>query len=243
MLQELIIFIVILIISNILVYLLQKQYFGRLQPLALRLFFVGVIVHEICHYIMNLAVGIKPEGIHFSWRDRTTGQRNPSGSVQSKPRSLAQAFFICLAPLYLGTWLIFLTLTIALNSSNIYVMIISTLFFVSILSAAAPSSQDFNNIPRAFRNSPAHSWYQVFLVLLSGVTLWVILVNTQIIFPLDVYYYFSLIGIYFMFKFSFIGSKKVILSLKLRNFRKPHEAKIRPFFRHRYKPKKPLKLR
>lgn len=244
MLQEPIIFIIILIVSNILSYLLQKEYFRRLQPLALRFFFVGVIVHEVCHYIMNLVVGIKPEWIRISWRDRETGIRNPNGAVQSKPRSFVQAIFICLAPLYIGTWLVFLTLTIALNPSfNIYIRIFSGLFCFSILIAAAPSGQDFNNIHRAFRNSPAHSWYQVFLIFLSGVTMWVILINTQIVFPLDVFYYFSLIGIYFMFKFSFMGSKKLILHIKSRNFRKPHEVKISPFLRRQYKPKKPLKLR
>ncbi len=243
MLQEPIIFIVILFISLFFKYLFEREVFGRLNFLFLRLLFVGVIVHEVCHYVMNLAVGIKPEGIHINWRDRETGGRNPHGAVQSKPRSFIQALLICLAPLYLGTWLIFLTLTIALNSSNVYVIIISTTFCVSILTAAAPSGQDFNNIPRAFRDSPAHSWYQAFLIFLSGITLWFILINAQIVFPLDVFYYFSLIGIYFMFKFSFMGSRKVILRVKSRNFRKPHETKIRPFLRRRYKPKKPVKLR
>ena len=234
---------IILFVSLFFKYLFEKEAFGRLNFLFLRLFFVGVIVHEACHYVMNLVVGIKPEGIRISWRDRETGIRNPSGAVQSKPRSFVQAIFICLAPLYLGTWLIFLSLTIALNSSNVLVMIISTTFCVSMLTAAAPSGQDFNNIPRAFRDSPAHSWYQVFLIFISGALLWFILINTQIVFPLDVFYYLSLIGIYFMFKFSFMGSKKVILRIKSRNFKKPHEVKMGPFLRRRYKPEKPLKLR
>ena len=244
MLEELQIFLIILIISMVLKYLFVNEYFGYLNPFLLRLLFVGVIVHELSHYVMNLAVGIRPERIVVRWKDPATHERNPHGAVESKPRSFLQAFFICLAPLYIGTWLIFLTFTIAFTQEiDIRLRIISGGLCVSILLAAAPSGQDFNNIPGTFNKSPSHSMYQVFLVFLSLIGLWLILSNYSITFPLDIFYYLSLIGIYFIVKFSFLGGKNIILKINSWNFRKPHEMNINQFTRRRYKPKKPPKLR
>ncbi len=244
MLEEPIIFVIIFIVSLTLKYLYNKGQFGYLNPLFLRLFYVGVIIHELAHYLMCKIVGVETRGIRIAWRSQGTGERNPHGAVGTHPPSFVQAIFIGLAPLYVGTWLIFLTLATALNSDfNIYIRVISGLICFSILAAAAPSSQDFNNIPAAFSDSPANSWYQVLLLFLSGVTMWIILINIQVVFLLDVFFYLTFIAIYFMFKFSFIGIKKIILSLKSRNFKNPRESKIRPFLRRRYKPKKPVRLR
>ena len=228
----------------ILRYLFEYGQFGYLNPLLLRLFFIGVIFHELAHYIMNLLVGIQPERIEIRWRDPVTHQRSPHGGVQSKPRSFLQAFFICLAPLYIGTWLIFLTFTIAFTPGiDLTLRIVSGVFCLSILLAASPSGQDFNNIPGAFNASPAHSFYQIFLVLLAAVGLWFLLSNFSIIFPLDIFYYLSIIGIYFILKFTFKGGKIMFLKINSWNFHKPREINITRFTRRRYKPKKPPKLR
>ncbi len=244
MLEEPIIFVIIFIVSFILKYLYNKGQFGYLNPLFLRLFYVGVIIHELAHYVMCKIVGVETRGILIAWRSQKTGERSPHGAVGTHPPSFVQAIFIGLAPLYIGTWLIFLTLTIALRPDfNIYIRVISGLICFSILAAAAPSSQDFNTIPAAFSSSPANSWYQVLLLFLSGVTMWIILINIQVVFLLDLFFYLTFIVIYFMFKFSFIGIKKIILSLKSRNFKNPRESKISPFLRRRYKPKKPVRLR
>ncbi len=244
MIEEPIIFVIIFIVSFTLKYLYNKGQFGYLNPLFLRLFYVGVIIHELAHYVMCKIVGVETRGILIAWRSQITGERSPHGAVGTHPPSFVQAIFIGLAPLYIGTWLIFLTLTIALNPDfNIYIRVISGLICFSILAAAAPSSQDFNNIPAAFSSSPANSWYQVLLLSLSGVTLWLILINIQIVFLLDVLFYITFIAIYFMFKFSFIGIKRIIIRLKIRKFKKPRESKISPFLRRRYKPKKPVRLR
>jgi len=240
MIQEIIVFIIILIISMIVQKMIRKDILGPFYPIALRLSFIGVIVHELSHYVLNLAVGIIPKKIEIKWKSDDKKRRSPQGAVYSKPRSLLQAFFICLAPLYISTWLAFLTLYIALSANfNPVIRVVSGLICISLVLGAAPSNQDFNNIPNAFRKDPIHSLYQIFLVILSSLILWIIIQFSQIIFLLDVFYYFTIIGIYFILKFIFIGSRDLIHKVQSLNYRKPPKVRIKPFTRKHYKPKKP----
>jgi len=80
-----------LVISNI---SLKESYSGLFYHIAIRLAFVGVVVHECCHYVMSLAVGIIPRNIEIKCRDEKTHGLNPHGSVQSRTRSFSQAFVI-----------------------------------------------------------------------------------------------------------------------------------------------------
>jgi len=45
---------------------------------------------------------------------------------------------------------------------------------LSIMFSAAPSSQDLKGIPLAFRENPKYSAYQIFLLLLSILLVWLI---------------------------------------------------------------------
>ncbi len=240
MIQEILVFAIILVISIFARKMIRKDVIGPFYPIMLRLNFIGVVVHELSHYIMNLAVGIIPKGIRIKWRSDDKRIRAPHGAVYSKPRSLLQALFICLAPLYISTWLAFLTLYITLSSNfNPVIRVISGLICISLILGAAPSNQDFNNIPNAFREDPTHSLYQLFLVILSGLILWIIIQFTYFIFPLDVFYYFTIIGIYFILKFTFIGSNTLFHKIQSLNYKKPPKIRIKPFTRRHYKPKKP----
>ncbi len=240
MMQELVVFAIILLISIFARRMIRKDVIGPFYPIMLRLNFIGVVVHELSHYLMNLAVGIIPKGIKIKWRSDDKKIRAPHGAVYSKPRSLIQALFICLAPLYISTWLAFLTLYIALSANfNPVIRVVSGLICISLVLGAAPSNQDFNNIPNAFRKDPIHSLYQMFLVILSSLILWIIIQFTQIIFLLDIFYYFIIIGIYFILKFTFIGSCSLIHKIQSLNYRKSPKVRIKPFTRKHYKPKKP----
>jgi hypothetical protein len=244
MIEELWVFLIILISSIIAHNLLLKDRSGYFYPIILRLAFIGVVVHEISHYVMNLAVGIKPEGITIRWRDKQTHVRSPHGAVLSKPRSFLQAFVICLAPLYISTWLIFFSLHMMVDSEFIpMIRILAGFFFISLLLGASPSAQDFNNIPNSFRIDPSHSLYQIFLVFISGLILWLILISIHIKFILDVFYYLSIIGIYLLLKFSLIGMNRIVQRINLTNYRKTPKLKYKRFTRRHYKPKKPPKLR
>jgi len=240
MLEELIVFSIVLILSLLARSLLNKEKLGAFYHILLRLQFIGVAVHEISHYVMNLVVGIKPEGIKIKWRNGQTYQRSPHGAVGSKPRSFLQAVLICLGPLYISTWLVFLSLTIMFSSRfNPILRIVAGLFCVSLILGAAPSGPDFANIHRTFGNDPHHSLYQIFLIILSGVILWMFLLFAQILFFLDVFYYLVITGIYFSLKFSFLGVHRVICKLLSRDYKKPAKIKLKQFTRPLYKPKKP----
>lgn len=240
MLEELIVFFIVLTLSLLARSIVDKEKLGAIYHIVLRLQFIGVTVHEFSHYIMNLAVGIKPVGIRIKWRNEQTQQRSPHGSVGSKPRSFLQGLLICLGPLYISTWLAFLCLGVTLSSVfHPVIRIIAGFICISLILGAAPSGTDFNNIPKAFRKDPRNSFYQIFLILLSGVILWTILLYTQIIFFLDVFYYLAIAGLYLSLKFSFIGIHKVITKLSSRDFKKPAKIKFKRFTRPLYKPKKP----
>ncbi len=243
MLEELFLFLIILITSLVISSLLFKNEnrLGMFRPIVLRLAYVGVVIHELSHYFACLIVGIKPRHLKIKWRDEYFGKRSPHGFVEpGKPTSFLQGFVTAFAPLFISTWLIMLTFYIFPNSDfNPIIRIIAGFFCISLFIGAAPSTTDFNYMLSAFRRDKAHSTYQIFLVLLSGVILWIILLYTQIIFFLDVFYYLAIAGLYLSLKFSFIGIHRLITKLSSRDFKKPAKIKFKRFTRPLYKPKKP----
>ncbi|MFX1304396.1 MAG: hypothetical protein ACFE9X_13655 [Promethearchaeota archaeon] len=243
MIQEPLIFLAILIISLILSSFFLSDRAGPFKPIAIRLFFIGVIFHEISHYIMSLVVGRLPDHFEVKWRNEKS-KRSPYGSIElEKPPSFLQAVVIAFGPLYISTWLIFLLLfQVILNP--IFDPIIKTIAIflcLSLLLTASPSTGDMHYISYSFRNAPAYSWYQIFLVALSTLVLWVFLLFTNIIFILDVLYYFAITAIYLSLKFSLIGMRKLIIKIQSRDFTKPSKVRFTRFSRKHYKPKKPWK--
>ena len=243
MLEELIVFGIILIVSLCARYLASnsaKEKLGIIHSIFLRLNFIGVIVHEISHYVMNIVVGIKPGGIKIAWRSEKTNIRSPHGWVKSKPRSFLQAFLICMAPLYISTWLFFWLLQISLDSNFIpLIRLLAGIICVSVILGAAPSGTDFNNIPRAFRDDPHNSVYQIFLIFISGTLLWLILSITHLEFIHAFFYHLAIAGIYFMLKYSLLGMMTISRVIFSRDYKKPHKVKINYGIRRQYKPKKP----
>ncbi|MFX1501406.1 MAG: hypothetical protein ACFFDH_10640 [Promethearchaeota archaeon] len=226
MLQELFIFFIVLVLSLFAKTLIQREKLGPFYPFILRMRLIGVAMHEISHYIMSLAVGIKPEEIRINWRIEETGQRNPHGYVIAKPRTFLQAGVICLGPLYISTWLIFLCISIIFNSHfNPLLKVLAGIFCISLILGAAPSNADFKNISFAIQERPSHSLYQLFLFFISGLLLWLFLLNTQIEFFLDVMYYLVIAGIYLLLKFSILGMKFLIIKIQSDDFRKPLKRK------------------
>lgn len=243
MIEEPQIFLLIAVLSLFLKNLVSKDRLGPIYPVVLRLRYVGVAVHEIAHYIMSLAVGRIPKNIEIKWRHQ--GTRNPHGRVEDERSfSFLQAFITALAPLYISTWLIFLSLEVMFNPDLVPVLRISAGFFcISLFLGAAPSSGDFRYTTQAFRRDPAFSTYQVILVCFSGMILWGLLIFTQVTFFLDVFYYLATAVIYLILRFSLIGIRKLFIILSTRDFRKSSRKKTRRFARRHYKPKKPPKLR
>ena len=244
MIQEIIIFFGILIISLIVKNVfLNPKYSGPFYPFILRFRVVGVTVHELAHYIMSLAVGMKPSEIKVFWRD-SEGRRNPHGHVMVEMGSFLQQFLSCLAPLYISTWLIFLSIPIWLSSAfDPVIRIIAFLFTISLFLGAAPSSTDFRLIGKAFTRDYSYGFYQIFLIFISTLILFGILIAYEIVLTLDVFYYLGIAGIYLILKFSFIGVNNLFDMLATRDYTKPQNEIPRRLKHRRYRPKKPKKLR
>ncbi len=242
MLEEPLVFLIILILVFLLRSVLKEHILGPFYPIILRLFFIGVIVHELSHYIMNLAVGIKPRGINVKWRGGR-GERSPRGSVLSKPCSFLQTFLIVFAPLYIGTWLIFLCLEVVFSSLFHPLIRIGFAFFgLSILFTANPSSPDFRNLPWAFKQDILHSLYQILLVALSVLILWGFLAISRFYFTLDFYYYLAIAGNYFVLKYSVVGIQVFYQKIRSHQFKKVGQLPYKRFIRKRYKPRRMVNL-
>jgi uncharacterized membrane protein len=245
MIEEPLIFLGIYVISLGLSNFLFSDRAGVLKPIALRIFFIGVIFHELAHYGMSLAVGRIPNSISIKWRDeKDIRKRNPRGYVRHEdPPSFLQSIIISLAPLYFGTWVIFwLWFGVIFNLLlNPLIITLAVFLLISILLTAAPSSGDIKITIQSFKQDPRNSWYQLLLISLSITILWLFLIFTQISFILDFFYYVAIAAIYLMLKFSFIGIRKVSMKLQSRNFKQPEKIKFKRFSRQHYKPKRPWK--
>jgi hypothetical protein len=245
MLQEPLIFLGVGILSLILTNFLFSDRAGVLRLVALRLFFIGVIFHEFAHYIMCLAVGKIPKRIQIKWRDDKYGIfRDPHGRVKpAESYSFLQAVIVAFAPLYISTWLIFY-LWFGVIFTPFYKPIIKTIcvfILFSLLLTAAPSAGDFGYIGAAYRKDPKHSWYQILLIGLSIVVLWLFLVAFHITFLLEVFYYVAVAIIYLVLRFSLIGIRRVSYKISHYNFKRPQKIRSRHFIRKKYKPTKPWK--
>lgn len=246
MIEEPLIFLGILIISWIMSRCVFDERAGMVKPIAIRLFFVGVIFHELAHYMMSFVVGKMPVKMKIKWRNEDNGKKSPHGSVQlENPPSFLQAIVIALGPLYISTWLIFfLWFGVILNPVfNPIIKTIAVFLIFSLFLTASPSRGDLHYVNNSFKNAPAYSWYQILLISLSIGILWLSLLSTQITFILDVFYYLAIGGIYLLLKFSFIGVRKFMIKLQSRNFKKPEKIRFKRFSRQHYKPKKPWKER
>ncbi|MFW9969449.1 MAG: hypothetical protein ACFFDF_04555 [Candidatus Odinarchaeota archaeon] len=243
MLQEPFVFLGIYIISLILTNFLLSDRAGMLKPIALRLFFIGVIFHELAHYTMSLAVGRVPKSLNIMWRDKNHRYAlNPQGRVEPDDNfSFLQAVVVAFAPLYFSTWLIFWFL-FGVIFTPLYDPAIKTLsvfVVLSLLLTAAPSSGDILFIGTSFKQDPKNSWYQILLIGLSILVLWGILVITQVTFFLDVFYYLAIAGIYLFLRFFLIGIRKIVSRIYSYNFKRPQKVTSRPLTRKRYRPVKP----
>jgi hypothetical protein len=243
MLQELGVFGIVLGVSLFFRYLLSKgKAISPFYGILLRLDYIGVVIHELSHYLISLLVGIKPRKIKIKYRHEKMGYIAPHGSVQVKPESLLQGVLMALAPLYVSTWFAVLFFTIfAYSNYWFWIRLIALLLLISTIMGAAPSSADISFIFHAVSFDPLYALYQCFLLIISIVIVWGFLSYFEIVFLLDVFYYISIAVIYWCLKLTFIGISKGLYLLRTKQ-QKSHKLKIRRFARRRYKPKKPYQI-
>ena len=213
---------------------------GYFSPIVNALTFIGVVVHEVSHRITCIIVGMPARGFSVSLRDRF-GRVNPHGHVipdRLYQSTFLQGLLVSIAPLLIGTWLVYFSLMVAFSPlfEPIY-RIIAVVFCISVLLAITPSQSDIRLIGTIYLNDPEYSLYQIFLVALSFLALWVSVEILHWYFPLEYLYYFFLIVCYYAFKYLFKGIRLVYSKITIKK-EKYKPKRFRHFARRRFRPRR-----
>ena len=203
---------------------------------------VGVIIHELSHLIAAIICGLRPKGFGIRLRSPATGQISPNGyvSLSVKGKSLLQSFICSLAPLFVGTWLFLNLIPVILSSEyDILIRILAGFICISLLFGMNPSKADLRLIKLTYLNDVRYSWYQIFLIVLSGFLIWAILFVFQINLLLDLFYYL-LVGLcYYFIKYSFKGINILYYAITQKNTK---HFNYKNYTRQHFKPTNPKKL-
>ncbi|MFX1479453.1 MAG: hypothetical protein ACFFCI_15070 [Promethearchaeota archaeon] len=220
--------------------ILFRHDFGSFFNTLIRiLFFIGVIVNEISHCLMCVITDVPAHNTSVRYRP------SPHGSVTLKEPSqhtLMRGLLLCFAPLLIGTWVIYFLLLAALNPLfHPIFRVLAGFCSFSILITLAPSHGDLLGIKRGFQNDPQHSFYQIFLLILSFMMTWITVVAYHLRFTFEFIYYFIIILFYLVFKYSYILLRIILYRIRFHKGEIPHKIRSKRFARRRYRPKTPDK--
>ena len=76
-------FLIILVLAYCVELALRGRNLGPFTMFVNIICFIGVIVHELCHYIMCAITGVPTSGFKVKYRDEKLYIANPHGSVSS----------------------------------------------------------------------------------------------------------------------------------------------------------------
>ena len=208
-----------------------QSWYRRTHTQGLRLFlhvlaFVGVFVHEIAHYAFCILFGVKTGKLKVKYRSEDKGRVAPHGSVslpEFERNSLLQTFVISVAPLFVSTFLFLFCLDIIFTlQTDPWIDVVATVFCVSLFIGSEPSGQDMKVIGKTFRKDPSYSYYQIALVVASGLVVWFFVDLYFIYLPFEVLYYieyFLLVVLgYFVLKTAFWIISSGFSTLKTQKF-------------------------
>ncbi|MFW9880679.1 MAG: hypothetical protein ACFFG0_47030 [Candidatus Thorarchaeota archaeon] len=203
------------------------------------LFFVGVIFHELSHRLMCAITGVPAHNIRVKYRNEYSDQPNPHGSITPKQEyqiTLLQGFLVAFAPLLFGTWIIYFLIKVAFNSFFDPLMrIIAAIWAISVLLTCSPSRADLSFIKFGYQNDPQHGQYQIFLVILSFIIIWVIVGMYTITFSYEFFYYFLIVFCYIILKYSFISIRIIANKIGHHKGKIPSKVKKR-LIKRRFRP-------
>ncbi|MFX1294623.1 MAG: hypothetical protein ACFFD2_07195 [Promethearchaeota archaeon] len=245
MFEELLFMIGFAIISISISYILLEYIPEPLNKLVNGLAIIGILIHELCHIVMCIITNTRIHSVSLiQIVHEPDVQHRPgySGRVtigHSETLSFLQSLLIALAPIYLSFWLFFFLLEQLLYTNlDVLVFFIIVFIMISIILGASPSIADLSNIPKAFSRDPTYSMYQIFLLFLSGVTVWLIMTIYTIYVIHELFYYVFIFVGYYGFKYGLKGLNEMYYSLS----RSPKKTKSRSLTRRRLKPRKPRKI-
>jgi hypothetical protein len=202
---EWVIFLGVFIISSIFRAIENRSRYGTLYSV---IGFLGVAIHELCHAFANLFTGIFPTA--FAVKRSSSGRHY--GYVGSRSgRSFLQSVLICLAPLYLSTWLVYYLLLLIVNPFvYIYLKCLFVLLIISALVGASPSNPDLKNIPKSYSRDPRNSLFQIGLIVTSFFIIILIFQLSSVTFTITIFYYLSIWGVYLALKYCSLGISYLI---------------------------------
>jgi hypothetical protein len=194
---------------------------------------------------MCLLVGVRPTGFRVKLKSEYSNKTDPHGSITLDIHNITflQKMLIGLAPLFVSTWLFFLSLEIAFTTQfNPFIRVLAGFFCLTLFLGATPSTVDFRSIYHTFKEDPGYSCYQIALVILSGFLVLVLLAYYRFALLFDLFY-FILTGIgYGILKYSFMGFNRLIRGITAGDCKSSQEINYKKFTRRRFKPTKPRKL-
>ena len=212
--------------TMLLVSIVANSWYSRLHTPGIKvafniLAFIGVFIHEVAHYTIGSLFGVKKSNIRVKYRSGVTNRVAPHGSVTTPEfgrYSFLQTFVSSFAPLFVSTFLFLFCLDIILHiQTELWIKIVALVFSISLFIGSGPSGQDVRLVGVMFNRSPRYSLYQIFLVLLSGLFVWVFIDLYFITLPFEVLYYieyFIFVALfYYCLKGIFWGFGKIIKTI------------------------------
>lgn len=230
MFEEIPIIIGFLLFSIVVSYLLLKYIPGTFKKIVIGFMVVGIIIHELFHLLMCLITNTPVERVNLL--ERIKSEERPgykvyefSGSVtvnRSKGISFLQAVLVAVAPLFFSFWIFFLLLHQVIHPTNEIIFFICLFIVLSIMFSAAPSSADILCIPRAFRDNPSYSVYQILLLFFSILLVWLLIPFLEFLTIHETILYLSIMLFYYLLKYGFkaVGllCRFALSSYKFKNF-------------------------
>jgi hypothetical protein len=211
-------------LSIVVSYLLRKYSSGLLLKAVNVLTMFGIVIHEVCHFIMCFITHSPVEKVSLLKKIQSTEQKNSGdfgyyGQVKLMEHkvSFLQAFLVSFAPLYLSFWLFFLILGLLFTvPMHPLLIVLSVCLLISLVLASSPSFQDLKIIPRAFAYDVGRSLYQILLVIVSLFATVLLVVSFDILFLHEIFVYLIIAGFYCVFKFGIRLVRNGYLSIYLK---------------------------
>jgi len=172
--------------------------------------FVGVFVHEMAHYTLGTIFGAKPGKVRVKYRSGDKSRVAPHGSM-SNPKferySLLQTFAISFGPLLVSTLLFMFCLDVIFHiQTELWVNVVVAFFSFSLIFGSKPSGKDVKLIGMSFQIDPRYSVYQIFLIVLSGMLIWLFVDLYYLVLPFEVLYYIEYFVVLTAFYFGLKGA-------------------------------------